>query len=721
MKKIRNLVIGGLQQKIFNLVLFTIIAIVIVFTLAAVYQSGSLTSIFTQTNSEQKEAIRDSTSTVMEAVIDSTMTRQTELEAYIADDLFREVGGQVRMLANLMEDLYERRDSVIERAVSWPDASLEGTTTVQLLTEEGVDTEDPDIAHKIGLFGSQSSTMRGVFTTIDQANSCFVAIPEGVLIIVDKNPAGKYDEDGKLISIPVTHRPWYTNAVKKGDLYFSGLEEDIFTGKLEIVCSCPVYYNGELIAVVGSEVFLDAMDEAIQETGNRDGFVCIIDDNGHVAFSPKKEGVFAAASTHSSEDLRVSANEDLAAFVNQAMKEKTDVALVSIDGEYYYMAVAPISSVGWALVTVIDQKTIHAPVDMMLGQHDETIAKTVDTFHKSARRSQTSVLVLLILASAAALAGALTLANRIVRPLNLMTRSVTEINESNPLFTMKEEYRTDDEIEVLAESFAKLSSSTQRYIKHITKITAEKERIGTELQLANRIQADMLPNIFPPFPERKDIDIFATMNPAKEVGGDFYDFFLIDNDHLAMVMADVSGKGVPAALFMMMSKILVSNNAMLCKDPDEVLARVNDQICKNNEEDMFVTAWLGILTISTGHVVASNAGHEYPIIRESGGQFSILKDRHSFVIGGMPEMMYKKYEFELERGGTLFLYTDGVPETINTEDEMFGTDRMLKVLNSDPEADTETLLANMNNAVREFAGDAPQFDDITMMAVRLRS
>ena len=301
-----------------------------------------------------------------------------------------------------------------------------------------------------------------------------------------------------------------------------------------------------------------------------------------------------------------------------------------------------------------------------------------------------------------------------------MAREVASLNDSNPLFKMKNEYRTDDEIEVLAESFADISAKTQTYIKHITEITAEKERIGTELELATKIQADMLPNIFPPFPGRKELDIFATMEPAKEVGGDFYDFFLIDDDHLAMVMADVSGKGVPAALFMMMSKILVNNNTMLCDFPNEVLERVNDQICKNNEEDMFVTVWLGILTISTGHVVASNAGHEYPIIRKKSGEFELLKDRHSFVIGGMPDITYRKYEFVLERGGTLFLYTDGVPETTDSDNVMFGTDRMLEVLNSEPDADAAQVINNVYRAVKDFAGDAPQFDDITMMAVKLR-
>ena len=209
------------------------------------------------------------------------------------------------------------------------------------------------------------------------------------------------------------------------------------------------------------------------------------------------------------------------------------------------------------------------------------------------------------------------------------------------------------------------------------------------------------------------------MTPAKEVGGDFYDFFLIDNDHLGMVMADVSGKGVPAALFMMMSKILVNNYALMGGSPAKVLEQVNNQICKNNEEEMFVTVWFGVLEISTGKVTAANAGHEYPILKKAGGEFELFKDKHGFVIGGMDGMRYKDYEFTLEKGGTLFLYTDGVAEATNAQNELFGTDRMIEALNKDAAASPTDLLNNMKQAVDEFVGEAPQFDDLTMLGVKL--
>ncbi|MBP5305556.1 MAG: serine/threonine-protein phosphatase, partial [Lachnospiraceae bacterium] len=215
-------------------------------------------------------------------------------------------------------------------------------------------------------------------------------------------------------------------------------------------------------------------------------------------------------------------------------------------------------------------------------------------------------------------------------------------------------------------------------------------------------------------------DIYATMTPAKEVGGEFYDIFLLDDDHLGLVIADVSGKGVPAALIMMMSKILISNFATLSKaSPAKVLEMANDQICKNNEEDMFVTVWFGILTISTGKIIAANAGHEYPFIKGATGDYELLKDKHGFVVGGMEGSKYTDYEFTLEKGGALFVYTDGVAEAMNTNDEQFGTDRILKALNKEPEALPKKLLSNMKNSVDEFVGEAMQFDDLTMLSIQM--
>ena len=277
--------------------------------------------------------------------------------------------------------------------------------------------------------------------------------------------------------------------------------------------------------------------------------------------------------------------------------------------------------------------------------------------------------------------------------------------------------RTGGELELLAGNVNSLADGVSSYMVNLKAITAEKERIGAELSLATRIQADMLPNVFPAFPDRSEFDIYATMTPAKEVGGDFYDFFLIDDDHLCMVMADVSGKGVPAALFMMASKIILANNAMLGKSPAKILEDTNAAICANNREEMFVTVWLGILEISTGKLTAANAGHEYPAICRADGNFELYKDKHGFVIGGMDKVRYKEYDMQLTPGARIFVYTDGVPEATNAENELFGTERMITALNRKPDAAPKELLHNVRMSVDGFVKEAEQFDDLTMLCM----
>ena len=246
----------------------------------------------------------------------------------------------------------------------------------------------------------------------------------------------------------------------------------------------------------------------------------------------------------------------------------------------------------------------------------------------------------------------------------------------------------------------------------------ENSRIETELTMASSIQADMLPNIYPAFPERPEFDVYASMDPAKEVGGDFYDFFLIDDDHLCLIMADVSGKGVPAALFMMASKIILANNAMIGKSPAQILTDTNAAICKNNREEMFVTVWLGILEISTGKLTAANAGHEYPALMQADGSFELFKDKHGFVIGGMEGLRYKEYEIMLKPGAKLFLYTDGVPEATDAHEELFGPDRMIVALNDNRSGEPEGILKGVRSAVDSFVGGAEQFDDLTMLCLQ---
>ena len=245
----------------------------------------------------------------------------------------------------------------------------------------------------------------------------------------------------------------------------------------------------------------------------------------------------------------------------------------------------------------------------------------------------------------------------------------------------------------------------------------ENERIRSELAMASRIQSAMLPGIFPAFPERKEFDIYASMDPVRGVGGDFFDFFFIDRDHLCLLIADVSGKGIPAALFMMASKIILADNAKSGKSPAQILQDTNEAICANNPEEMFVTVWLGILDISTGLLTTANAGHEYPALMHADGQFELFRDRHGLVVGGMPGVKYHEHSLQMYPGSKLFVYTDGVPEATDAENALFGTTRMLEALNAHANESPKQILHGVRQAVNEFVSDMEQFDDLTMMCL----
>ena len=308
----------------------------------------------------------------------------------------------------------------------------------------------------------------------------------------------------------------------------------------------------------------------------------------------------------------------------------------------------------------------------------------------------------------------------VLHPLKKVQNSIRLYKETKNSETVIEnlaKIRPHNEIGQLSEDVMSLTKEIDDYLNRIQTITAEEERISTELSLATRIQAAMLPHIFPPFPDRPEFDIYATMEPARKVGGDFYDFFLVDDDHLCLVMADVSGKGVPAALFMMVSKIILQSCAMLGKSAAEILTKTNEAICSNNQEEMFVTVWVGILEISTGTLTAANAGHEYPVLKKPDGTFELIKDRHGLVIGGMEGTRYREYQLQMEPGAKLFLYTDGVAEATDAQNQLFGTDRMIEALRRAEDGTPEEILQSVDHAVKEFVGDAPQFDDLTMLCI----
>ena len=715
MKKFGNITIGGIQQKIFNLVLITIILILAAFSAVSFYQTNKLTNIVEDSSTEQKESITSTSEQTMKAILDSNLTQSTQMEAYIAGDIFKDTERVVKIIADYTVKLFASPDNYPDVETNVPDKTKDGEVSVQVLTEEGIDLNDPTISSKLALIGNLQDLMIAVYNDAN-VDSCYCALPDGVMLLVDDHSGTKFDENDNIISIPIRDRLWYKGAKETKKLYYTDVTTDLFTDEISIMCSLPVYVGEELVAVIGADLFLNDVAGAVNETMNNGSFVCIINQQGHVLFSPATEGIFSV-SKDNPVDLRTVENESFARFINDALSMNTKVETINIDGNYYYLVGSAITSIGWGVISVVPKTLADRSGEAMIERINTIQGNATAAFDDGMSKAKLTIFVLLGVIIVLSFASTFILTKRIVKPLESITRNILSISGDNLLFTMEDEYRTKDEIEALAESFAALSAKTIEYISQIEKVTAEKERIGTELALATRIQGDMLPNIYPAFPERAEFDIFASMNPAKEVGGDFYDFFLVDDDHLCVFIADVSGKGVPAALFMMASMIILANNAQMGKSPAQILQDTNEAICSNNREEMFVTVWLGILEISTGKLTAANAGHEYPIIKKPNGKYEIFRDKHGFVIGGINGTRYTEYEIKLEPGSSLFLYTDGIPEATNINNELFGEERLLDALNNINASSPKEVLDGVKKAVDDFVQDAEQFDDLTMLCV----
>ena len=710
--------IGGIENKVLNLILVTVIILAAAFFSVTAYNSSMLAKLTEQTNQKQLDAITSSTAEMIDQVVDGTMARTTQLGALITDELFDGLGVRVNMLGEYAEKLFSGDVDVRPIPYKAPDPEKEGEVRAQLILADGVKLT-PHLKQRLGIAANMSDMMISLFGASDVTNSCFIALPEGAFLVADDRPQSKYDESGEMISYDPRTRPWYQQAVEAGELIFTDTEIDAFTGDIGIVCAMPVYRDQKLVAVVGSDLFLTSMQAAIQASDSEGGFQFVVNQNGHVVFSPKTEGILQVEESTEALDLRQSGNEDLSALVSDALQAETQVRHIDLDDGSYFMVGSPMGTVGWALISAFSEQVAAQPITEMQESYEQIQQEAVTTYRSNINRSRNRTLLILLLILLVLLANALILGKKIVKPLNSITQRIFELNESNLEFKMEDTFRTGDEIQTLAESFADLSHKTVVYMDQVRNVTAEKERIGTELRMANQIQESVLPNIFPAFPDREEFDIYATMDPAKEVGGDFYDFFLIDKDHLGIVIADVSGKGVPAALFMMASKIILQSCAMLGRSPAEILTRTNEAICSNNRMEMFVTVWFGILDLKTGLITGANAGHEYPAVKRGEG-YELFKTKHGMVIGAMENVTYSEYRLQLQPGDRLFLYTDGLPEATDASEEMFGVNRVLDVLNENTQCSVTDTLVRMTEAVSEFVDGAEQFDDLTMLCLEYK-
>ena len=717
MKFFKKFVKSGIQTKIFNLVAITMLLVIMVYTLVDVVQARQMSKLISETTARQKEDMDQVSTETMDSVAKEFLRRTSAMEANDTEAVFNSVKVQVWMLEESAIGLYEHPDEFPEVDVPDPSQTKNGVTCEKVMFAEGVDPADPEIEKEVKLLGNMAGMMRGLYESTN-INGCLISSVNGITLIVDDRSSEKLKKDGTPNVLNAYERPWYIGAVEKGDIYFSEVEENMFNGRTEIACSTPIYHNGELVAVVEADIDLETLKKEIEASGANDSFAFVVNEKGHIIFSPQTRGQFKVEPYDKATDLRRSENTKLAAYVNKALLGKADVEEIPVDDKVYYMATTQMKSVGWAVISVADREAVMRPSVVLKEKYQNNINRAMAEFKRMSNRALIASILMIFLVLIIGMVNGQILAGRIVKPLNSMAEDVADVNGDNPVFTVKDIYRTNDEIEILADTLESLTERNKKYLSEILRISAEKERIGAELNVATKIQADMLPNIFPPFPKKKEFDLYASMDPAREVGGDFYDFFLVDDNHIALVMADVSGKGVPAALFMVIAKTIIKNRTILGGYPGEILEDVNNQLCEGNQSELFVTAWFAIIEISTGKGMASNAGHVHPALRRADGDYELVIYRHSPALTLWEGAEFEDREFQLNPGDSIFIYTDGVPEAMNKEEEMYGTDRMIEALNKSKDSNAKETIGAVARSMDEFVDGAEQFDDITMLCFK---
>ena len=708
----------SLQMKISTTMIAVLIAAV--FCVAAVFflSTNGLTNTAFTYSERIGRTTGEKSALSMDEMTQRTLMTLAENKADLADTLFAEFEQAVETAAFAAQKIYEHPEDYSARPVPLPDKNNDGTISIQALyLNPETMPDDPAVQEEVMLIGNIQDLLVSINENFPAMASNYIASVNGFMVQADYIAPKKYDETGQLMPFDPSVRPWYIGAKETGKTFLSPSVRDAHTPQLGVMCGVPIYVNGEFMGVSGAGMYLDDLDSMVENIHlDSDMNALILSQQGQIQFSTFKTGILEIG--EEGEDLRKQEGQEIARTAEKAVRGESGVDLIEVDGHAMYVAYAPMKTVGWSFVLLLPQEVVEAPTTQLIAGIEEITEQSSAEMNNYIRRSSMIMIIVVISIILIILLVSLVLSKHIVSPIKSLTEQVQQVEGDHLDFHW--DMKTGDETQSLAESFESLIDRMKNYISDIQTITAERERIGTELELAEKIQASMLPHVFPPFPARKEFDIYASMDPAKEVGGDFYDFFLVDENHLAMVMADVSGKGIPAAMLMMITKTILQSVAMLGKTPGQILGKTNEALCSNNPEGMFVTVWVGMLDISSGILTAANAGHEYPAIKRANGQFELFKDPHGFVIGGFDDEYYHEYTLTLQRGDQIFLYTDGVPEASQADRKMFGTERMLLALNEDPKADCVQVLKNVRRAVDDFVQDAEQFDDLTMMCLEYK-
>jgi sigma-B regulation protein RsbU (phosphoserine phosphatase) len=711
---------GSLGSKIMRLCIAIVVCAVIVFFISGIIEISLIRKMTTESVGNQTAVIKNRSMEALTGIVEGSLKQTVRQAAENSGDEFWSLDHDFRILGQQVEDVFKHPENYREVPVNPPSKENGGKYVQQLMFADWADQNDEETLKMVRKLGNLAPMMEEIIRgNSEYTMDCYIALPSGATIAMDVYSDQKFEEDGSVKFYDPTTRAWYNGAVEKGDMYFSEAIHSYFYDLTEVVFGYPIYVDGQLVAVLEGSTKLDALQKLVSELSfSEQSFSILVSGDGQLVYSPRTSGDLAMDDMLST-DIRETDNPELKELVDSALAQEEGFSTVRIDGENYYVAYAPLKIVGWTQMMFVSEKDLLDSTDSLLAEIDTVNSQTVSEFGRRIRKTVVVIVIVMVILIISAVTAAALLSKRMVTPIRFMTERVSSMDGENISFEMEKVYETGDEIEVLAGAFRNLTEKLKNYITEVSRISAEKERIDTEMATANQIQSSMLPRIFPAFPERPEFSLYADMKPAREVGGDLYDYYFIDDDNLAIVIGDVSGKGISAALFMVMTKHIIQSQIMLHGgDVEAAIQGVNTLLMEENAAGMFVTVWLGVLNIPTGHLAYINAGHEYPIIYRSGEEYVLYKDLHGAPVACRKAIKTKLNEMDLSSGDVLYLYTDGITEATDNNRNMYGCERILEVLNSNPEADVRELDEAVRADIDRFVGDAEQFDDMTTLCIR---
>ena len=668
------------------------------------------------------ESAANYTGTIAEQQAKVKLAKNNQLRAEFLNSELQNVCNDTQFFAHRMTDILTHPENYRPRTL--PNALFSSIESREPYVHYGPALANRGVSEEVNREIELASNIADTLNTLKEYYPCaFVGSKNGYVLKIDAMPPNEIitslSREPKRSTYEARDRLWYRVGENAVHPIFTDVYIAAMTGEPCISCTMQYLDANGFAGVVGIDCNAAEIYEQLSSTalGNNE-FCFILNGDGEILYSTQKKGDFITGA----KNFEANDDSDVANLISEMLDADSGVFLIKSDGEEYYAAYAPMPAADWSIATLVNRDEVVKParnvrddILIRIGEFEKQFGQLFVFMFGLGIMLMLFLLVALFRVSDG-------MARRFVEPIEELAKGVRDITSGD--FDRQIEIKTGDEIEHLAVCFNAMTSELKTYMKNLTSVTAEKERIATELNVATEIQTGILPQEFD-F-NRSDFEIYATMNAAKEVGGDFYDFYMLDENHLMITMADVSGKGVPAALFMMISKTVLKNFALTAANADDlgaIVTRANQQLSQNNDAMMFVTVFVGILDLKTGELIYVNGGHNPPLIYSARSEHwrYLETSAHNYVLGPVDDAEYQQETVRLERGDAIYLYTDGVTEALNESEELYGEERLEQCLNriNVKNLSVEEVLEEVRRSLVEYVGNAPQSDDITMLAVKL--